>query len=82
MENQISYEAFQAVDIRVGTIVDALPFPQAHKPAYKLSIDFGPLIGVKKSSAQLTVHYKPDQRRQNSRRGPQPQGVVLGQWLV
>ncbi len=61
MENPISYEAFQAVDIRVGTIVDALPFPQAHKPAYKLSIDFGPLIGVKKSSAQLTVHYKPDQ---------------------
>jgi tRNA-binding protein len=61
MQDEIDYAAFEAVDIRVGTIVDALPFPQARKPAYKLTIDFGTEIGVKKSSAQLTIHYKPDQ---------------------
>jgi tRNA-binding protein len=61
MQQQIEYADFEAVDIRVGTIIDALPFPQARKPAYRLTIDFGPDIGVKKSSAQLTVHYKPDQ---------------------
>jgi tRNA-binding protein len=53
----IGYEDFTKVDIRVGTIVDVQPYPEARKPAYKLAVDFGPAIGVKKSSAQCTVFY-------------------------
>jgi tRNA-binding protein len=54
----ITYDDFARVDIRVGTIVGVDPFPQARKPAYKLRVDFGAPIGVKRSSAQVTVHYK------------------------
>ena len=57
---QIAYADFERVDIRVGTVVDAQPFPEARKPAIKLWVDFGAGIGVKRSSAQLTVHYTPD----------------------
>ena len=58
---QLSYAEFQRVDIRVGRVVEVLEFLEARKPAYRLRIDFGPEIGVRKSSAQATKHYTKDQ---------------------
>lgn len=60
MADAISFEDFQRVEIRVGTVVDAQPFPEARKPAIKLWVEFGGALGVKKTSAQVTKHYKPD----------------------
>jgi tRNA-binding protein len=61
LSNEISFDDFLKVDIRAGTIVEALPFPEARKPAYKLKIDFGAEVGVKRSSVQITVHYQAEE---------------------
>ena len=60
MSDVISWEDFEKVDVRVGRIVAAEPFPEARKPAIKLTVDFGPVVGKKRSSAQLTGNYTPD----------------------
>lgn len=56
----ISYEDFAKVELRSGTVTKVEPFPKAHKPAYKVWVDFGPEFGIKQTSAQVTVHYTPD----------------------
>ncbi len=58
---EISYADFDRVDIRVGTVLSAEPNPRARKPAYILKVDFGPAIGIKKTSAQATVHYRAEE---------------------
>ncbi len=56
----IGIDDFERVEVRVGTVVDAQPFPEARKPALKLWVDFGGALGTRQSSAQVTVHYSPD----------------------
>ncbi|HEY3645959.1 MAG TPA: tRNA-binding protein [Gammaproteobacteria bacterium] len=67
----LSWQEFEKVELRVGTIVAVEAFPEAGKPAYKLSVDFGPEVGLKRSSAQITAHYTPDELK-----GRQVVGVV------
>lgn len=57
----ITWQDFEKLELRAGTVLAAEPFPEAHEPAYKLAVDFGPEIGVKRSSARITAHYRPEE---------------------
>ena len=57
---EISWEDFEKVNVRVGNVVEAEPFPEARKPSIKLTVDFGPQVGTRRTSAQLTAHYEPE----------------------
>ena len=59
--DEITFDDFRKVNIRIGTVLEAAPLEGARKPAIRMQIDFGPGVGVKKSSAQVTVHYSPDE---------------------
>ncbi len=59
--DQITWQDFAKVEMRIGTIIEAEPFAEAHKPAYRLTIDFGSKLGIKKSSAQITQRYQPQE---------------------
>ena len=57
----ISWDDFEKIDLRAGTVVDAKEFPEARKPAYRIWVDFGPELGVRQTSAQVTAHYRPEE---------------------
>ncbi len=61
LKSEISFAEFDRVDIRAGTIVEAEPYPEARRPSIKLKIDFGAPLGIKKSAAQITKHYEPEE---------------------
>jgi tRNA-binding protein len=67
----ISWQDFEKMELRVGTVTAAEPFPEARKPAYKLTVDFGPEIGTRRSSVQITAHYTPEELK-----GRQVVGVI------